>query len=92
MSKPKVFVTRSDFPETGIKKLQEKYDVELYPHSGIIPRDHLLQHIKGASGLFCISTDKIDKGVLDAAGPQLKVVATMSLGFDHIDVEECKKR
>ncbi|XP_035209316.1 glyoxylate reductase/hydroxypyruvate reductase-like isoform X1 [Stegodyphus dumicola] len=92
MSKPKVLITRSDFPETGIKKLQEKYDVEVYPHSRIIPRDCLLQHIKGASGLFCISTDKIDKEVLDAAGPQLKVVATMSLGFDHIDVKECKKR
>lgn len=26
------------------------------------------------------------------AGPQLKVVATMSVGYDHVDVEACKKR
>lgn len=37
-------------------------------------------------------TDKIDKQVLDAAGPSLKVIATMSVGYEHIDVEEAKKR
>ena len=25
-------------------------------------------------------------------GPELKVIATYSLGYEHIDVEECKKR
>ena len=26
------------------------------------------------------------------AGPQLKCVATMSVGYEHIDIEECRKR
>ncbi len=26
------------------------------------------------------------------SGPNLKAVATMSVGFDHVDLEECKKR
>lgn len=25
------------------------------------------------------------------AGPSLKVVATMSVGFEHVDIQECKK-
>lgn len=25
-------------------------------------------------------------------GPQLKVIATMSVGYDHLDVQEIKKR
>lgn len=37
-------------------------------------------------------TDKIDKEVLDRAGSNLKVIATMSVGFDHIDVPEVQKR
>lgn len=37
-------------------------------------------------------TDKIDAQVLDSAGPNLKVVATMSAGYDHLDLIELKKR
>ncbi|GFQ74561.1 glyoxylate reductase [Trichonephila clavata] len=92
MSRKKVLVTRSDFPKTGIDLLQEKYDLIFNPKSKTCDEDYLMQYIKGVDGLFCISTDRINKDVLDAAGPQLKVIATMSLGFDHIDIEECKKR
>ena len=34
---------------------------------------------------------KVDKKVLDKL-PNLKLVTTMSTGYDHIDLEECKKR
>lgn len=37
-------------------------------------------------------TDKIDDEILDKAGPNLKIVATMSVGYDHLDVNEIKKR
>lgn len=40
-------------------------------------------------GVFIYST--INKKVLDNL-PNLKLVATLSTGFDHIDLEECKKR
>lgn len=36
-------------------------------------------------------TDKIDKEVIEKA-PNLKVIATMSVGYDHLEVEEIKKR
>ncbi|ODM92128.1 Glyoxylate reductase/hydroxypyruvate reductase, partial [Orchesella cincta] len=45
-----------------------------------------------SDALFCLITDKIDKELLDAAGPSLKVIGTMSVGHDHIDVPEVKKR
>lgn len=34
---------------------------------------------------------KVDKDVLDKL-PKLKMMATMSTGFDHIDIQECRKR
>lgn len=52
----------------------------------------MLREIKGKDALYCALTDKIDTEVLDAAGPQLKCVSTISVGFEHIDVQECKKR
>lgn len=40
--------------------------------------------------LYCMIPDKIDRAVIEAAGPQLKVVATMTVGFDHVDLKACK--
>lgn len=42
--------------------------------------------------IYCTLVDKIDKDVLNAAGDNLKVVATISVGLDHIDLEECHSR
>ena len=62
-----------------------------YPDKAM-PRDKLLSAVKGCDACLCMLTDKINAEFFDAAGPQLKTVATMSVGFDHIDVAECKKR
>lgn len=52
----------------------------------------MLNGIVGKDALFCTLTDKIDAEVIDRAGPNLKVIATMSVGYEHIDLNECKKR
>ncbi|KAF8786970.1 Glyoxylate reductase like protein [Argiope bruennichi] len=75
MSKKKVFVTRPDFPQCGIKLLEEKFNVHYNPEPHDVSKDYLLQHIKGAEALFCISTDKITKEVLEAAGDRFKGAA-----------------
>lgn len=57
-----------------------------------MPRDELLKKIVGKDALFCTLTDKIDAEVIERAGSNLKVIATMSVGYEHIDLNECKKR
>lgn len=42
--------------------------------------------------MFCVLTDKIDDEVLEYAGPQLKVVASMSVGVDHLDINNLRER
>lgn len=37
--------------------------------------------IAGKDALFCTLTDKIDAEVIERAGPSLKVIATMSVGY-----------
>ncbi|XP_045500308.1 glyoxylate reductase/hydroxypyruvate reductase-like [Colias croceus] len=88
----KVFVTRSDMPEGGINILRKQCDVRLWEDPLPIPRADLLKSISGVNGIYCSLTEKIDKELLDTAGEGLKVVATISVGHDHIDVAECKKR
>ncbi|KAF5898968.1 glyoxylate reductase/hydroxypyruvate reductase-like [Clarias magur] len=57
-----------------------------------VPRAELLKQVEGAHGLLCLLSDRIDAEVLDAAGPNLKVISTMSVGFDHLAIDEIKKR
>ncbi len=57
-----------------------------------IPRETLLEWVQGTQGIYCLLTERIDDELLDAAGPSLKVVSTMSVGYDHVDVAACRKR
>uniref|UniRef100_A0AAR2KJ81 Glyoxylate reductase/hydroxypyruvate reductase n=1 Tax=Pygocentrus nattereri TaxID=42514 RepID=A0AAR2KJ81_PYGNA len=65
---------------------------ELWDSDDPIPRQELLKKVKGCDGLLCVLTEKIDAEVLNAAGPNLKVLSTMSVGFDHLSLGELKKR
>lgn len=87
----KILVTRK-LPDKVIDKLNAHAELDIWPDNEAIPRDELLKRVAGKDGVLCMLTDKIDAELLDVAGPQLKVVSTMSVGFDHIDVAECAKR
>lgn len=55
-------------------------------------RSWLLENVAGAAGLLVMVSDKIDEELLEAAGDQLKAVATFTAGTDHINLAELKKR
>ena len=56
-------------------------------------RGKLLESVRDCDALFCTLNEKIDKEVLDAAGREsLKIVATCSVGYDHVDLKECALR
>lgn len=43
-------------------------------------------------GIYCLLSDKVPKELIEAAGDKLKVVSTMSAGFNHVDVDTCKSK
>ncbi len=89
---PAIFVTRR-FAESGIKALKAAgYRVTIYPEDNVIPRRELLARVKGVSAILSLLTDTIDAQVLDAAGPQLRIVANYAVGFDNIDLKAAKQR
>lgn len=91
MPKPKVYVTRI-IPEPGLSMIKECCDVEIHQSKEWPPsREELIEKVKDKDGLLCLLTDKIDAEVMDAA-PNLKVISTYSVGFDHIDIEAATKR
>jgi len=89
--RPSVLVTRR-LPSSVISRLEEVFDVDLYTGSVAISREELLQRVAGKDALVCLLTDIIDVAVLDAAGPSLKVVANVAVGYNNIDVAACRER
>ena len=68
--------------------LKEKgYEVEISDFDGVLPREQLLQKVKGADAVLSLLTDKINAEFFDAAGPQLKIVANYAVGYDNIDIK-----
>ena len=84
-AQPRVFVTRcrEAFPADKMVILESKYQVIYWKEDSVIPREDLMSSLHDKDALFCLLTDKIDSEVLDAA-PNIKVIATMSVGYDHL--------
>ena len=91
MSKSKVFVTRV-IPDKGLEIIKDFCDVNVWSDELPPSREELLQHVHGIDGLLCLLTDKIDVDVMDAAGPQLKVISNFAVGFDNIDIKAATAR
>ncbi|PNI98900.1 GRHPR isoform 7 [Pan troglodytes] len=89
----KVFVTRR-IPAEGRVALARAADceVEQWDTDEPIPAQELERGVAGAHGLLCLLSDHVDKRILDAAGANLKVISTMSVGVDHLALDEIKKR
>ncbi len=89
--RPRVFLTRL-IPEPGPSLLAAATRLLGTPEDRRLSREEVLAGVRGAEGILCVLTDRIDAQVLDAAGPQLKVVSTYAVGYDNIDVEAATRR
>ena len=86
----RVFLTRR-IPSSILGLLEAQHTVELYSGEGAIPRDQLLREVADKEALICVLTDRIDGEVMDA-GPALKVIANIAVGFENIDVPAARER
>ncbi|MFQ6115540.1 MAG: 2-hydroxyacid dehydrogenase [bacterium] len=88
----KIYVTRR-IPEAGLTILRKAYpDFQMNHDDRVLTRAELLEKVKGAEALLTLLTDKIDAELLDATGPQLKIIANMAVGFDNIDLAAATTR
>lgn len=91
MSKSRVYVTRI-IPEGGLRLVREACDAEIWEGETPPPRKVLLGKVRGIDGLLALLTDRIDAELMDAAGPQLKVISNYAVGYNNIDVEAATAR
>jgi glyoxylate reductase len=91
MTKPRVFVTRI-IPEKGLELIRKVADAEIWPEETPPPYEVLLAKVQGIEGMVTLLTDQIDAQLMDAAGPKLKVISQMAVGYDNIDIAAASER
>lgn len=89
--KPKVIVTRK-LPDIIETRMMELFDCELNLSDEAFDQDRLLDAVSRAEVLVPTVTDRIDRDIIDAAGDQLKIMASFGTGVDHIDFQAAKKK
>jgi glyoxylate reductase len=90
MKKPRVFVTRV-IPDGGLDLIRQACRAEVWPDELPPPHPLLLDKVRGVAGLLSLLTDRIDAELMDA-GPDLKVISNMAVGYDNIDVAAATTR
>jgi len=90
MARPAVLVTRR-IPSSVVARLDEQCAVDLWDGGGAIPADELRARLGDKQALICLLTDRVDGPVLDA-GPGLRIVANIAVGFDNIDLAAARSR
>ncbi|MHA1113045.1 MAG: 2-hydroxyacid dehydrogenase [Alphaproteobacteria bacterium] len=89
--KPVVVVTRK-LPDAIETRMMELFDARLNLDDAAMSRETLIEAVGTADVLVPTVTDRIDSGLLAQAGPNLRLIASLSAGVDHIDLASARQR
>ena len=89
--KPLVIVTRR-LPDPIETRMMELFQTRLNLTDEPFDQAALASAMAEAECLVPTVTDRIGAGLIEAAGPQLKLIASFGTGVDHIDLTAAKRR
>ncbi len=88
----KILVTRK-IPGDHLEKLKQAgHEVEISEFDRALTPEELLEKVAGKDAILSLLTDKIGGDLMDAAGPQLKLISNYAVGFDNIDLSAATDR
>lgn len=87
----KVVIT-GRIPQEAVDRLRAEHDVTSWDDVTTIERPELLRRVQGAESILSLLTEKVDAELLEAAGPQLRIVSNVAVGYNNVDVKACTER
>ncbi|MFB8167850.1 2-hydroxyacid dehydrogenase [Kitasatospora purpeofusca] len=88
---PQVLVTRRLAPGV-VERLSAQLPVALHDSELPMSRENLLEAVRGRRALITTLDERVDAELLDAAGPDLEIVANHAVGYHNVDVAACAER
>lgn len=90
-SRPRILVTRK-LPERVQARLIRDYDARLNETDRQYGAEDIISGAKDCGGLLVTPTDRITAGLIKALPQSVRIIATFSVGYDHIDLEAAARR
>ena len=87
-----VLVATTHFMDGIEARIDREYDVRRNPHGRPFTRDELVVASSGADALFITPLDPLDSEFFERVAASVKVIATYSVGIDHIDLQAAADR
>jgi glyoxylate reductase len=87
----RIVVTRS-IPEPALERLRTIGEVKVCEQDRPLDVPELHEAVRGAHAIVAMLHDRIDEGVSEAAGPQLRMVANVAVGYDNVDVDALSRQ
>ncbi|MGA8678344.1 MAG: D-glycerate dehydrogenase, partial [Candidatus Acidiferrales bacterium] len=91
MTKP-ILVVTSRYTKEIEDRIDRDYSARRNPNQVPFSQQQLLSAAEGADALFITLADRLDSEFFQKVSPTVKVVATYSVGFEHIDLEAAARR
>lgn len=89
--KPVLLVTRK-LPEPVEARATSGYEARLNRDDTPLCPDALIAQADGADGILCTITDRLSAPVIAGLPDSVRILATFSVGFEHIDLAAAKAR
>jgi lactate dehydrogenase-like 2-hydroxyacid dehydrogenase len=87
-----IFAVTNRVPESAVEMLRQAGEVRIDEREEAIPPADLLALAAGADAILTLLHDRVDDELLEAAGPGLRCVANVAVGYDNVDVAAAERR
>jgi glyoxylate reductase len=87
-----IFAVTNRLPEPALELLSDAGELRLADVTMPLPRAELLELVAGADAILTLLGDRVDDELLAAAGPHLRCVANVAVGFDNVDLAAAARR
>lgn len=89
--KPRVLATRH-FPPDVEKRLAANFDAVLNPQDKLYDGARLAEASKDCDAIMCAAGDPLNAETIAKLANSVKMIATFSVGYEHVDVAAATKR
>ncbi|HKJ73859.1 MAG TPA: D-glycerate dehydrogenase [Alphaproteobacteria bacterium] len=90
MDRPKILLTRR-WPKSVEKHLTERYDVTFNETDKPLETSELRDAMLHFDAVCPTVSDRVGGDILNVIGRRAKILGNYGVGFNHIDIETCKK-
>jgi lactate dehydrogenase-like 2-hydroxyacid dehydrogenase len=89
--RPVILVTRR-LPAAVEARLSRDFEARLNPDDRTLSADEILAGAEGADGILTSAIDRLPAALIERLPASVRIIATFSVGYDHIDLEAARAR